>query len=78
MKNKMGLDLNSSVARRIKEKRIEKGYSQRYMANLMGRYTPKSFSDIENNVIEIKLVHIEQISKILGTSVENLLGFEER
>lgn len=63
------------IGTKIRDLRIEKGYSQGTVSKLLG--IPQStLSDIEHNRYEPKLKVANQLAKILGFSLEDLLERE--
>lgn len=61
-----------TVIRRIRE---ERNYSQKWMASQMG-ISQNAYSKIENNVTQLTVHHIRQLSKILDVSIMDLLNDE--
>lgn len=61
------------IASRIKELRFKKGYSQEYMANILG-ISQNIYSRNERNVGKMPLERLFKIATILNTTVAMLLA----
>ena len=61
------------VGEHIKRVREERNYSQQYLAQELG-ISQKAYSKIENSQTNITLSHLDRISQVLETSVNQLLG----
>lgn len=58
------LDLN-----KVREKRIEKGLSQKEIANLLGISNRTSYTRMENGLVQLKATDLEKIAQILGEPI---------
>ena len=56
-----------TIGDRIKEKRIEKGYSLRDLAQIM-KYHHSTIGKIENNLVDLPQSRIAQFAEALGTT----------
>lgn len=65
-----------TIGDRIKEKRIEKGYSLRELAKVMG-YHHSTIGKVENGLVDLPQSRIEQFAQVLGTTPAYLMGWEE-
>ncbi len=63
------------VIAKIKEHRLQKGYSMEYMAEML-KMSVSGYNKIENNFNNISLVRLLEIQTILGVSLEELLGIK--
>lgn len=70
--------LQISVGLRMKQKRIEKGYTQMEFAKKVGYTSKSTVSLIENGKRDISTSKYIKIANILGTSVDYLLGLEKK
>ena len=63
------------MGERIREKRLEKGYSLRELAKIMG-YHHSTIGKIENGLVDLPQSRIEQFAEVLGTTPAYLMGWE--
>lgn len=69
----MGINEYIKIGNRIRQLRLEKGYSQKEMAALAGiSYT--TYSNYENNNREPSMKQIEKIATALNMTIDDLLG----
>ncbi|MCR6641096.1 MAG: helix-turn-helix domain-containing protein [Sporocytophaga sp.] len=61
---------------KIRKLRELKGFKQENMAELLG-VSQSSYSKMESDEMEISKERLEQISKILGLSVQDIMSFDE-
>jgi transcriptional regulator with XRE-family HTH domain len=61
--------------REIREK--EKGLKKEDLAKALG-LTTKAYSNIENNVSDITLTRLFEISEVLGCTPEHILNYQEK
>lgn len=59
----------------IKNYREHKNYSQKYVASRMG-ISQNAYSKIENNITQLTVHHVRQLSEILEVSINDLLKDE--
>jgi len=67
----------NNIGQKIKKIREIKGFKQDYMADNL-EITQQSYSNIESNKIDVSFSKIEQIAKLFGMRLEDLLTFDER
>jgi transcriptional regulator with XRE-family HTH domain len=65
-----------TLGERIKNKRKEKGYSLRELAQIMG-YHHSTIGKIENGLVDLPQSRIEQFASVLGTTPAYLMGWEQ-
>ncbi|TYR37445.1 helix-turn-helix transcriptional regulator [Sphingobacterium phlebotomi] len=63
------------IIKEIREK--QKGLRQEDVAKALGIST-KAYANIENNVSDITLTRLQQLSEILGVSPEYVLNFQDK
>lgn len=68
----MGINELIQIGSTIKNLRIEKGFSQKEMANKLG-IPPTTYSNYENNHREPNIEILDKIATILDTSTEDML-----
>lgn len=61
---------------KIKAIRLKKGYSQEYMATKMSM-TPNGYGKLERGLTDISVKRLEEIAKIFGVSVSDLIYYED-
>ena len=66
-----------TVAERIKNMRIEKGYTQTQLAKLIGVKDKSTISKIESAGNEVSLKDIKRIADALGVSPKYFLGWDD-
>lgn len=64
-----------TMGERIRENRLEKGYSLRELAKIMG-YHHSTIGKIENGLVDLPQSRIEQFAEVLGTTPAYLMGWE--
>lgn len=62
----------------IKNLRIQKGYSQQKLAQLVGYKDRSIISRIESGLVDLNQKKIDKFAKVLGVSPLELMGFENR
>lgn len=62
---------NQEISRKIKAKRILKGYTQEEMAKILG-VSKATYVNMENKPLNLKFKEIKKLSKALGCKVEEL------
>lgn len=73
----MGINEYIKIGNRIRQLRLEKGYSQKEMAALAGiSYT--TYSNYENNNREPSMKQIEKIAAALNMTTDDLLGHTDK
>jgi transcriptional regulator with XRE-family HTH domain len=65
------------IGDRIKQRRMDLGWSQRELANKMGYSDNSTLARIEQGKVEVYQGRIEQFADVLGVSVAYLMGWEE-
>lgn len=65
-----------TIGDRIKQKREEKGLSQRDLAKIMGYAGSSTIAKIELNQVDINQKRVNQFAEVLGTTVPYLMGIE--
>ena len=68
---------NMTVATRIKDRRMELGWSQRELASKMGYSNNSTLAKIEQGKVDVSQDRLEQFAQVLGVSVAYLIGFEQ-
>lgn len=63
------------IGNRIRKHRVDKGYSQEYMASQLDM-SQNGYCKIENDKVDVKLHTLRRIVQVLGISVGQLLGEE--
>ena len=66
-----------SIGERIKNRRIELGWTLRELADRMGYKNHSTVQRVESGKVDIPQSKIEKFSKVLGVPVSYLLGWEE-
>lgn len=66
-----------AIGDRIKSRRIELGYSQEYLAKLMGYKSRSTINKIELGVNDITQSKVSAFAQALNTSVSYLMGWDE-
>lgn len=66
------MNMNELIASKIKETRVELGYSCEYMANKLG-ISKGAYSNMENGKIEISITRLELLSKAFQIPIETFL-----
>ena len=64
-----------SLGEKLKQARLTKNFSQEYMAEVL-QISQKTYSNLENNKTKPDFSQIEEISKILETSILEFLSGE--
>ena len=65
------------IGDRIKQRRMELGWSQRELARKMGYSDNSTLARIENGKVDVYKNKIVQFSEVLGVSIPYLMGWEE-
>lgn len=66
-----------TVGTKVKKLREFRNFTQSYMAERLG-IAQSSYSTIESGESDITLSRLDEISKILGMRVENVMAFDEK
>lgn len=66
------------LGERIRKLREKKGYSQDKMAELLDYKSKASIFKIEQGITDLPVSKIEEIAKVLSTTTEYLMGWEEK
>lgn len=66
-----------SIGQRIKERRMELGWTQRDLASKMKYSNNSTIARIEAGNVDVPQSRIMQFSEVLGVSVAHLMGWEE-
>lgn len=64
---------NKTISRNIKAVRVQRGYTQGQMANMLNVSVP-TYIKMENQPIELKLVKIKELAKVLKCSVSDFFA----
>ena len=67
-----------NIGERIKQKRIEKGWSQRDLAAKMNYSNHSTIGKIETGKVDIPQSRIVQFAEVLNTSVAFLMDWEQK
>ena len=62
---------NQEISRKIKARRILKGYTQEEIAKMLG-VSKATYVNMENKPLNLKLKRIKKLAKTLGCKVEEL------
>lgn len=65
-----------TIGERIKEKRLERGYSLRELAQIMD-YHHSTIGKVENGMVDLPQSRIVQFANVLGTTPAYLMGWED-
>ena len=66
-----------TIGERIKQKRIEKGLSQRDLAKRMQYSNHSTIGKIERGQVDLSQSRIEEFAEVLNVSVSYLIGLDE-
>lgn len=66
-------DTNEIIIKKIKDARIERGFTQKDLADTLGK-TPPSISDLERGKVQISASELYTISKLLDKPIEYFYG----
>lgn len=66
-----------SIGQKIKQRRLEIGWSQRDLAAKMGYNNNSTVARIENGKVDIPQSRIVQFAEVLGVSIAYLMDWEE-
>lgn len=66
-----------NIGERIRNKRKEKGWSQRDLAEKMGYSNHSTVGKIETGKVDLPQSKVVQFAEVLGVSVAYLMGWEE-
>lgn len=67
--------MNDLIIQRIKETRLERGYTQQELATFLGK-TAAAISELERGKVQVSANDLHQISKFLGKPIEYFYGEE--
>lgn len=67
-----------SIGQKIKQRRIQLGWSQRDLAAKMGYNNNSTIARIENGKVDIPQSRIVKFSEVLNVSIGHLMGWEEK
>lgn len=67
-----------TIGQKIKERRIEIGWSQRDLAKKMGYGNHSTIARIENGAVDIPQSRIVQFADVLGTDIAYLMEWEKK
>ena len=65
------------IGEKIKARRIELGWSQQKLADMMGYTSKSTITKIEKGISDVGQKHIMQFADVLGVSIAYLMGWEE-
>ena len=65
------------IGEKIKQKRVQLGWSQRELAAKMGYNNNSTIARIENGQVDIPQSRIVQFSKVLGVTIGYLMGWDD-
>ena len=65
-----------SIGARIKEKRLELGWTTRELAERMGYANQSAISRVERGEVDLQQSRISQFSRVLGVTPGYLMGWE--
>ena len=68
----------STIGKRIKEKRLELGWTLREFSEKLGYKNHSTVARIESGKIDIAQSKIANFSKVLGVSISYLMGWDEK
>ena len=66
----------STIGERIKTRRLQLGYSQEYLAKLLGYKSQVAISRIESGQRDFPRAKVEAFAKALDTTTDYIMGFE--
>ena len=66
-----------SIGEKIKNRRIELGWSQQKLADMMGYTSKSTITRIEKGNNDVSQKNIEKFAKVLGVSIAYLMDWEE-
>ena len=66
-----------NIGEKIKAKRMELGWSQQKLADLMGYTSKSTITKIEKGVSDVGQRNIEKFAEVLGVSIAYLMDWEE-
>lgn len=66
-----------NIGEKIKAKRMELGWSQQKLADLMGYTSKSTITKIEKGVSDVGQKNIEKFAEVLGVSIAYLMDWEE-
>ncbi len=67
-----------NIGNRIREKRIERGWSQRELCKRIGYSNHSTIGKIETGKVDLPQSKIVKFAEVLGTSVAYLMGWQEK
>lgn len=65
------------LGEQIKKFRELRNYTQEYLAEKL-EMTAQGYGKIERNEVEVTIQKLQRIADILGTTIQDILGFEDR
>lgn len=65
------------IGEKIKSKRIELGWSQQKLADLMGYTSKSTITKIEKGVSDVGQRNIEKFAEVLGVSIAYLMDWQD-
>lgn len=66
-----------TIGKKIKERRLELGWSQRELSDRMGYNNHSTITRIESGKVDVPQSRIIKFSEVLGVSIGYLMGWEE-
>lgn len=66
----------STIGERIKKRRLQLGYSQEYLAKLLGYKSQVAISRIESGQRDFPRAKVEAFARALNTTTDYIMGFE--
>ena len=66
-----------NIGEKIKQRRIELGWSQRDLAYKMGYTNNSTIVKIEKGIVDVSQSRVMQFSEVLGVSIAYLMDWEE-
>jgi len=70
--------MSEYIAKRIRELRLEKGYTQAQLAEMLGYTAKSSIAKIEAGKVDLPQSKIKALAEALGTTPSDILGPTER
>lgn len=68
---------DKSIGNKIKKLRELRNYTQEHMAEQLGM-SPTGYGKIERDEVDLTYSRLEQIAKLLGVKVEDIISFDEK
>lgn len=66
-----------NIGEKIKQRRMELGWSMRELSNRMGYLNHSTLSRIENGKVDLPQSRVVQFAEVLGTTVSYLMDWEK-